>query len=180
MVFPDIATVDEFVAWENRQERKYEFADGRISPFPGGTLRHETIVANIIGMLHAALGPGRVVGSGMKTVTASSSRYPDVIVLAENRDEDPNATVLRTPAIVFEVLSPSTQSVDRGAKLDEYRSLPSLQAYVLIDSRKRWVQIVRRSEADWIVSLPFATGEIALPIVAATLPLDIVYASSGL
>ncbi len=180
MIFPQIATVDEFVAWENRQERKYEFADGHILPFPGGTLRHETIIANVIGTLYAALGPGRVLGSGVKTVTSSSSRYPDVVVLGADHDEDLTATVLRTPAVLMEVLSPSTQSIDRGAKLDEYRSLPSLEAYVLIDSRKRWVQIVRRSGSEWIVSLPFATGEIALPSIAVALSVADVYAGSGI
>lgn len=180
MIFPQIATVDEFVVWENLQERKYEFADGLISPFPGGTLRHEMIIANLIAMLHVALGAGRVLGSGVKTVTESSSRYPDVIVLAADRYEDPAATVLRTPAVLFEVLSPSTQSIDRGSKLDEYRSLPSLDAYVLIDSRKRWVQVVRRAGTEWIVSLPFDVGEIPLPSVGVALSIEAVYAGCGI
>lgn len=179
MIIPQLAGVDEFVAWEDRQERKYEFADGSISPFPGGTLRHEVIVANVIVGLHSVLGSGRVLGSGMKIVTPSSSRYPDVVVLAEGHEADPTSTVMREPIVVIEVLSPSTQSVDRGAKLDEYRSIASLEAYVLIDSRKRWVQVVRRHEAEWVVSLPFASGEITLPSLAIVLTVEAVYAASG-
>ncbi len=182
MVFPHLTTVDEFVAWEDAQERKFEFADGSISPFPGGTLRHEIIVANLIAALHHHLGAGRVRGSGLKTLTRSSSRYPDVSVshAADAPIDGVEQTFARHPLLVIEVLSPSTQSVDRGPKFDEYRSIATLREYVLIDSRKRWAQTARRNGDDWVVSLPLTAGELTFASVGCTLCIDIVYAGSGL
>jgi hypothetical protein len=53
MQFPQLRSVEEFVAWEETQERKYEFAEGVVSLFPGRTMRHEILVANLIALLHA-------------------------------------------------------------------------------------------------------------------------------
>lgn len=179
MVFPQLASVEEFVAWEDRQERKFEFSEGIVSPFPGGTLRHEIIVANLIAALHGHLGAGRSRASGVKTLTATSSRYPDISVADDPRDRD-DQTFARYPRLLVEVLSPSTHGTDRGAKFDEYRSIETLREYVLVDSRKRWAQTVRRVDADWIVSLPIRTGILHVATIELRLPLDTIYAGTTL
>ncbi len=174
-------TVDEFVAWEESQERKYEFCDGEISRFPGGSLAHSLIATNIILALRSrGLAPAAIMNSDVKVVTDHASRYPDVTVLGgDARDRDMRATFARHPAILFEVLSPSTRAIDRGPKSDEYLAIDSLHEYVLIDSVKRWTQVYRRVEDGWRIDLPVTSGELAIPSLRLTIPFDEIYAGTG-
>jgi Uma2 family endonuclease len=179
MLLPTVRSVQEFVVWEETQDEKYEFADGEISLFPGGTMRHMTIALNVaLALRERGLRPGSVFNEA-KIVTARSSRYPDVVVTFDERDR-PENTFARYPVLLVEVMSPSTESIDRGAKLDEYRSIETLQEYALIDSRKRWAQIVRRSGDEWIVSLPIVAGELELQSVGIRVRFDELYAGTEL
>jgi Uma2 family endonuclease len=59
--------------------------------------------------------------------------YPDLAALCgEPQLEDGEPDILLNPAVLMEVLSPSAEAYDRGAKFDHYRSIESLQTYVLI------------------------------------------------
>lgn len=176
---PTLTSVQEFVAWEETQEKKYEFADGEISLFPGGTMRHMTTALNVaLALREHGLRPGSVFNEA-RIVTARSSRYPDVVVTFDERDT-PENTFARYPILLVEVISPSTESIDRGAKLDEYRSIETLQEYALIDSRKRWAQTVRRSGDEWIVSLPIVAGDLELRSVGAHIGFKELYAGTEL
>jgi Uma2 family endonuclease len=179
MQLPNFATVADFVAWEEGQPERYEFADGEVSLFPGATARHEIIVVNLCLALRTVAQPHQVRGSNLKVLTSSSSRYADVTVSFDERD----AVALRYaqfPALVVEAISPSTQSVDRGPKFDEYRLIDTLREYVLVDSRKRWVQTVRRSGGDWITSLPLRDGTVRFDSAGLELGFDSLYAGTGL
>jgi Uma2 family endonuclease len=177
--YPTIASVEEFVRWEEQQAERYEFSDGRISLFRGASVRHELIVVNVSTVLRVALGPGRVRGAQLKQLTATSSRYPDLSVSFDPR-ERPDATHSRYPTLLIEVLSKSTSATDRGPKADEYRSLETLREYVIIDSRKRWAQTIRRSGDVWVVSLPILNGTLDFESVKVQMPFDEIYAGTEL
>ena len=179
MRLPQIATVDEFVPWEETQDEKYEFADGEISLFPGATARHEIIVVNLCLALRGVAAAHQVRGSGLKQLTQTSSRYPDVSVSFDVRDTV-DLRYARYPTVLVEVLSPSTRSVDRGPKFDEYRTIETLREYVLVDSSTRWAQVTKRSGDDWIVSLPQRSGVLQLEIVGLRLPFEELYAGTEL
>jgi Uma2 family endonuclease len=179
MQLSNVTTVDEFVAWEDKQAEKYEFADGLISLFPGGTARHEIIIPNLIFAIRKVVGPGHVRSSGLKQLTPTSSRYADVSVSFDSRDE-PGLTYARYPTLLIEVLSPSTQATDRGPKSDEYRSIETLSEYVLVDSRKRWAQTIRRVGEDWIVSLPIVAGSLRFESIGVDISFDDLYAGTNL
>ena len=176
---PEFRTVEAFVAWEERQVDKYEFADGVVSLFPGGAIRHYTVVMNVASTLNGRLGPGHVHAEGPKHLTKTSCRYPDVSVTFDGRDA-PDLTYARFPTLIVEVLSPATQATDRGPKADEYRTVETLQEYVMIDSRKRWAQTMRRRGEDWTVSLPITSGTLTFESVGVSLSFDEVYAGTGL
>ena len=79
------------------------------------------------------------------------------------------------PKLIVEVLSPSTAAYDRGLKFSHYRSLPSLQEYVLIDLDTRAVDsYTLGADGLWVLH-PFAANEtvllasVALPVTAAQL-----------
>jgi len=179
MRLPHLTKVEDFVIWEERQAERYEFSAGEISLFPGGTARHEIIVVNLCIALRATIDAAHVRGSGLKTLTPSSSRYPDVSVSFDERDSV-DLAYARFPTLVIEVLSPSTFAVDRGAKFDEYRTIETLCEYVMVDARKRWAQSIRRNGSDWIVSLPQSDGIVRFESVGTEMTFDALYAGTEL
>lgn len=81
-----------------------------------------------------------------------------------------------SPVVVFEVLSPSTQSDDRTVKLDEYKTLSSIQRYVLIDQNSILVTVhTRQVDGSWIDSELREGATLDLPEVVITVPLAAIY-----
>lgn len=180
---PAHPTLTDFLAWERGEEGKHEYADGVVTAFAGGTKRHAAIARELLTVLHSSLrgGPCEVFGSDVSVVTERSARYPDVVVTCDERDtNDFGETTVRYPRLIVEILSESTAAIDRGDKLDEYRTLASLREYVLIDSRRRWIQTYRRTDEEWIAALPRAAGELHLHSLEITLAIDDLYRGAGL
>jgi len=114
-----------------------------------------------------------------KIIGSSWSRYPDVVVTCDERDTLDLAHVAH-PTLIAEVLSEGTHGIDREDKLDEYRSLSSLREYLLVDSRRRWIQIVRRSGDQWVISLPIREEAVHCASLDIMLSLDEIYGDTGL
>jgi Uma2 family endonuclease len=173
-------TLDSFIEWARAQEKRYEFADGKISAFPGSTLRHARLIVGLVVRIYPHVRRGKVVVADMLLRTEKSARFPDLIVTFDERDSD-SAVYVRYPKLLVEVISKSTASVDRTAKLHEYQSIETLEEYVLVDSRKRWAQTnVRTSSGELIASLPIESGSLTLSSVGVTIDLDELYAECGL
>jgi len=179
MRIPTVSSIDEFVRWEERQQERYEFARGAISLLPGALRRHEIILINLTSALRAKLGAGPVAGSGLKLVTENSIRYPDVLVGFDARDAA-DAPHMRYPTLLIEIMATSTSAIDRGAKVDEYCAIETLQEYVLIDSQKCWVQALRRAGSDWVVSLPVTQGSVTFESVQLEMSIGDIYAGAGI
>jgi Uma2 family endonuclease len=73
---------------------------------------------------------------------------PDVVVTCDLSDYRNNATLIHSPHLVIEVLSPSTERIDHSTKFDAYRRLPSVQEYMLIHQKQVKVEVYRKA-ADW-------------------------------
>jgi Uma2 family endonuclease len=167
-------TTDSFLAWEDRQEGKYEF-DGRdIIPMTGGSLAHQDIVFNLRGVLSRLLAgqPFRV-GQEMRLRAGPRIRYPDVAVCAGPLHQ---TTRTLTDAIaLFEVLSDDTATTDRVDKLIDYALLPSLRCYVLLEQTAIAATLFQRDpNGPWIAS-PHTRGTITLPGLDIDLPLVDLY-----
>ena len=77
--------------------------------------------------------------------------YPDVVVTCDARDNDPQ--LVQFPCLIIEVLSPSTEAVDRGTKFAKYRQFLTLQEYVLVQVEQPGVEMFRRNEkGQWVLS----------------------------
>ena len=125
-------TVAEFLAWEERQELRWEFDGFEPVAMTGGTVAHETIGNNILIAVQSRLAGRRcrAFGANLKIEVAGRIRYPDAFVVCTPLP--PKATIVRDPVVVFEVLSESTSRTDRIAKLREYGATPSIQRYVIL------------------------------------------------
>ena len=164
-------TREAFLAWEERQPVKYEFDGFAPVAMVGVSVNHATIQANIIRHLGNRLagGPCRVFGSDLKIATASSIRYPDVLITCEvlgGRER-----LVAAPVVVFEILSPATQGVDRIVKNREYRDTPSIQRYVILEQDQQAATVFSRHGDAWTGVV--LTGEeiIGLPELGTELPL---------
>lgn len=145
-------SLEEFLAWEARQETRHEFHRGEIFAMVGGRRGHGRIIANLVRHLgnHLANSTCQVFGEGMKVQIGDDTVvYPDVFVTCDKRfryDEQ----VVTEPVLVVEVLSPATQGYDRSAKFALYRLLRSLREYVLIDPETRRIEVFRpEDDGHW-------------------------------
>jgi len=155
-------TEAEYLAFADEQDLRYEFRSGQIYAMSGGTYRHSRLIANTITHLSIGLDETEceVTSESTRVHIASKSayRYPDTDVVCggpeflEGRED-----TITNPALLVEVLSPSTEVIDRNEKLEEYTAIPTLQAYVLISQDRPKVEVYRRGDDNkWLYE--FVTG----------------------
>ena len=172
-------TLDEFLDWEERQPRKWEFVGCRPRLMAGGTITHDRIANNIRGLLFAALRGRRCSAHGpdLKVLSpAGTSTYPDAIVLCDERDG--RRTTCDDPTVVVEVLSESTAKDDLTRKRRAYQAIPSLRVIVYASQDEPRLDIVRRQpDGRWEDDEPVEglEGALALPEVGVTLAMAEIY-----
>jgi Uma2 family endonuclease len=175
-------TYEQYLAREEAAEYRSEFYRGEIFAMAGGSPRHSEIAINISTSLRGKLrGAGcRPYGSDLRIRVAKNglATYPDVSVVCgelQLHADDQNA--ITNPKVIFEVLSKSTESYDRGKKFDLYRDLESLQEYVLVSQTEPLVErYVRQPDESWNLTVFKGLEAILdLPSVACSLPLAEIY-----
>jgi Uma2 family endonuclease len=169
-------TVAEFLAWEERQELRYEFDGERPVAMTGGTLRHDDICSNLRTALKSRLGGGpcRPFGPNVKILAAGRVRYPDVIVVCT--PQNGRATVAEAPVVAFEIISASTSRTDRFEKLREYFETPSIQRYAILEQDSIGALVHERKPEAWQVTALTGKDVLALPEIGVSLPLAECYA----
>lgn len=167
-------TTEAFLAWEDRQEGRYEF-DGRdVIPMTGGSFAHQRIIGNLWMTLLRQLGSGPMIPIlEMRLRIGTRVRYPDVVVCTGPVDQ---ATRTLTDAVaIFEVPSDDTATTDRVAKLIEYAELPSLRAYVLLEQTETAATLFQREAGGPWVASAHTAGALVVPGIEVTLALAEVY-----
>lgn len=145
----------DYLAIERAAEYKNEYYHGQILAMSGASLNHNRIDGNLISSLGNFLKDKgcRVLPSNMRVSTPShdSYMYPDAsIVCGKPQLEDDKFDTLLNPSVIFEILSPSTRSIDKGRKFFFYQQIPSLKEYIMIDSLKRFIQVARKqADESW-------------------------------
>lgn len=140
-------TSADYLAGEQNSPIRHEYLGGQIFAMSGGSEEHNRIALNIASFLRFHLR-----GSGCKTFIADMKvriakksadifYYPDVMVTCDSQDTEKYYKT--SPCLIFEVLSPSTQDLDRREKRLNYQSLGSLQEYVLVSQSEIKVEVYR-------------------------------------
>ena len=170
-----IMTPEEFLAWEAGQELKWEFDGLEPVAMTGGTDAHAAIQVNIITAVGSRLRgqPCYVRGSDIKAQTGPGYRYPDAFVSCTPVAR--GATVAADPVVIFEVMSESTARTDRTIKLVEYRSLPSVLRYVMLEQDQAVATVFIRSEGGWSLERLDVSGTLAMPEIGAEVPMSELY-----
>ena len=157
---------------------KYEYVDGHMYAMSGGTIEHAQIAMNMIRALadHLQGGPCRVFPSDVRVQVAEKKYfYPDVTVSCAPEDWQRGVDIIRTPRLVVEVLSPTTETNDRVQKFRFYKACPSIQEYVLISTQYQEVEIYHRQGDIWTYQ-QFGPGQqVRLASVDLTIPLANIY-----
>lgn len=172
----------DYLAFERQSEERHEYLAGEVFALAGASLAHNQIVANLI----ATLLPGlKSHGCGawssdlrVRIPQVDVYTYPDVVIVCgEPQLEGDELDVLRNPTLIVEVLSPSTEAYDRGRKFEFYRTLPSLEGYLLAAQDRVQVELfTRQPDGRW--SLETANqldDEIELAAVSVSLRLADVF-----
>ena len=174
-------TVQEYLAFERQSEVRHEYLEGEVFAMSGGSRQHNRIAFNVAKVLDATLPPScrvYLLDMRLKTPDTGFFTYPDVAVVCGNsRFEDSKVDTLLNPALIVEVLSPSTERYDRGSKFLHYRSIPSLACYVLVSQDRVHVEcFVRQDDGGWSsTELEDLAETLELPSIGCRLPLAAVY-----
>ena len=175
-------SAEEYLERERSAEYKSEYIDGDVVAMPGASREHNLIVANLVGELRQQLKgrPEVVYPSDLRVWIPARRRYtyPDVtVVTGESRFQDGRSDTLLNPTLIVEVLSPGTESYDRGNKFAAYRSVESIEEYLLVAQVERRVEhFARRPNGEWLFSeCTAAGGVVTLPAVRCELALAEIY-----
>ena len=185
-------TLEEYLEFERNSEEKHEYLDGEVwllhrepMAMAGAKPKHNLISVGLSTHLSILLrGRGcRVYNSDQKLRTPSGlSTYPDVtVVCGKPQYDDKHPEILLNPILIAEVLSPSSERSDRGSKFGHYRSVTSLQAYLLIAQDTYSVELYSRQGKDWVFSNAMGSGSILLiPALGISLSLADIYETAML
>ena len=168
-------TLAEFLAWEERQDLRYEFDGFAPVAMTGGTVAHDQITFNLRKALDARLAGGacRAAGPNVKVLTPGKARYPDGVVTCTPVDS--SATVIDAPVIVFEVISDDTARTDRIEKLREYQATATIQRYVIVEQKSVGAMVFARKGEDWVATALTDGDVLLLPEISIEIPLGELY-----
>ncbi len=155
-LLPEPITFDQYLEQDEKADFKSEYRAGEVFAMSGGTEVHARLSAQVIYLLRREIGSAcRVYNSDLKLYIASvnESMYPDAMVLCGEPEFYKNRKdVIVNPTLVVEVLSPSTKYYDGSFKTRAYRTVPSLQHCLLIDSESVYLQLSSRHGDSWILT----------------------------
>lgn len=137
-------------------DRKYEYLNGMAYLMSGGSVAHDRITRNVGYALDSRLRSGscRAFGVDVQVLlgTKKNSKkhyaFPDATVSCNVADRRPENTLIESPQVVIEVLSPSTEARDRGVKFKAYQGCPTMQEIVLVSQFAQYVEIWQRDDQN--------------------------------
>jgi Uma2 family endonuclease len=175
-------TPEQYLALERNAELKSEFYNGYMTRMEGKNREHNLIAGNLGGELMTQLEsrPCETYINDMRVLVSRSGfyTYPDLIVVCgEPQFLDEESDTLLNPTVIVEVLSPTTESYDRGKKFSHYRRLESLKEYVLVAQDEVFVERYSRQGEVWELSDWTSMDEtLSLASIDCHVPLREIYA----
>lgn len=175
-------TPTQYLEIERAADYRSEFLNGEMFAMAGASFEHTRIKDNLAAACNSRFrgGPCLALTSDIRIKVQATGlyTYPDVAVICGGPEfEDSRRDTLLNPRVIVEVLSPSTEKYDRGAKFRHYQQIPSLMEYVLITQDEAVVErYMRGSEGTWILTtVTGLDGALTLASVPVTVPLAEIY-----
>lgn len=174
--------VEEYLQFEESSEIRHEYLGGQIFAMSGGSKELNLIGGNIYSRLrsHSRGSSCSVFMADMKVKIELANKandifyYPDVVVTCDSQDQD--RFFFNYPCLIIEVLSPSTETTDKREKLVNYKTLESLQEYVLVSQDEIKVEVYRKdAQGNWSVQTLGTGNDLELNSVGLTLTMANIY-----
>lgn len=171
-------SVQDYLAGEEISQVKYEYVHGEVYAMAGTSDNHNRIAVNLTTLfsVHLRNSPCEPFSGDIKVrVSPDVFYHPDVFVSCEENPE--NSYYRNNPVLIVEILSPSTQEIDRREKLLFYQQIPSVLEYVVVEQARRAIEIHRRQpDGRWITYyFDQYDEEIEFQSIEMTVPLDEIY-----
>jgi Uma2 family endonuclease len=186
--YPENISLVDFLTWEQQQTDRFEWIDGIVVPYAGGSAQHSTIIANMTAIFHAATsdnGPCFVQTSDRRLIPRNvngqdlGSFYADLFVTCAAEDLDGDAA--HFPTLVIEVLSPHIGD-EFTRKKTAYLGSGRLIEYIIIDSTRRYVErFAWKSDTSGhrrLVTADYQRGPVPVPTFGLSIAFDQIYAKT--
>jgi len=174
-------TEEEYLTLDRAAEFRHEFLNGEMFAMSGGSMAHSRLQTNIINALYTPLrdrGCESFTSDFRVRVSSRMYVYPDVsVVCGQPLLADDHKDILLNPFAIFEVLSPTTEKYDRGVKFQHYRTIESLNEYILVDQDQvRIEQYTRQDGNIWTLRDHLGLEEeLTMNSIGVSLPLRRIY-----
>lgn len=175
-----IYTVAEYFAMEESGEIRHEYVNGNLIEMSGASREHHRICKKLLRLFEDLLNNKgfEVFMENMKVKVTEENRYyyPDIFVTKESQTEE-NKYVQFEPELIAEVLSEATRVKDMTDKFIQYRKIPYLKYYLLVEPEKTLILVNYKNDAgDWEMNSYTRMEEIIdLPGLGITFGLDNIY-----
>lgn len=171
-------SVEDYLESEKLSSVKREYIEGEVFAMAGSSDNHNFIAGELYAALLIHLRDSNCqpfIGDIKVRVRQNIYYYPDVLVSCERNPENPHFR--NNPTLIIEVISKSTERIDRREKVFAYQQIPSLQEYAVVDQYRTEVQVHRRQEnGGWITYFFNESDDIVeFKSVDLTIPLPEIY-----
>ncbi len=175
IALPKPMTREQFLAWEEAQELRYEFDGFQPSAMTGGTANHARLQRNLAITIGGRLrgSPCEFYGSDLKVETARGFRHPGGFVACSPLARD--AKIVSDPVVIFEVLSDSTEATDMVTKNHEYAAIASVRRYIMLSQNDIAGTMFERVGDDWVGHLLSAASLVRMPEIGIEVALAELY-----
>lgn len=175
-----LMSIEEFLAWEREQPERHEFDGFTVTAMTGGSLDDSTIASNLHRICSAKLrGTGCMAFRGDAKVIANGTvRYPDLSVTCSpitGRDD-----IVPEPVLLIEVVSPTTEHVDRGRKKLDYFATASVRQYAIVEQDEPLVDLYTRTDAGWVNEIVTGDQVLRLSVIGVEIGLSAIYEDTEL
>lgn len=171
-------SIEDYLKGENSSDMRHEYIYGEVYAMAGASVTHNRIINNIGFKID-----NHLTNSRCETFTenvklkadAKTFYYPDIFVAC---DQQPESEYYREePVLIIEVLSPTTERIDRTEKLTVYKNIPSVREYLIVSQEKTLVEVHRKlSDETWQTEIyDELDSEIRLDSIDFTLQIDEIY-----
>jgi len=174
-------TPEEYLELERKAASRSEYFHGAIYAMAGGSLEHAVLTANMTALIGGQLRGGRcrAMSSDLRVCVSATGlyTYPDLTVVCGKPELLPGGSdTLLNPTVIVEVHSPSTEGYDRGDKFAHYKTIPSLQQYVLVAQHRIQIDVLTRQNDGWLLTTASQTDQtVRLESIACELAVLDVY-----
>jgi Uma2 family endonuclease len=177
-------TPAEYLQYEQDSPIKHEYIDGEVYAMAGTTDTHNIIALNLATLIrnHLRGTNCRIFFADIKASIEAKNcfYYPDLLITCNPEDRE-TSTYKRFPKLIIEVLSSATvraasafaEAFDRGDKFNDYQTLPSLEEYILVNSKRQRIEIFRRQENNIWTFETYSTAQPQITIHSINLELAI-------